>query len=206
MAIHENLIYFLKNGRLENINFGIKREELFPVIGEPDSWQYNRTKFNAELYFYDNFEFYFEDKTKDARLIFIQVNHPSSYSRKGSLMFRSYNWTTNLTIEKAIKFLDKHKIKFKKESKPINEDMFCWLETESGVRIYFTNQNDNEAVWTLYSFGKNVELTSRKPPTKQISFEIEKTFYEQLRKEAERTKISIANLCREIVEKHLENN
>jgi hypothetical protein len=206
MAIREDLVYFLKNGKLENINFGITRKDLFQLVGEPESWQTDRTKYNAELYFYNNFEFYFEDKTKDSRLIYIQVNYPSSYSRKGSLIFRSYNWTTNLTIEKAKKFLNKHKIKVEKKSNPVDADIFCCLETESGVKIFFTNQNDDETTWTLYSFGKAVELISKKTPTKQVSFEIEKKFYEQLREKAENTKTSIANLCREIVEKHLENN
>ena len=58
--------------------------------------------------------------------------------------------------------------------------------------------------FTFYKISREVELSPLKPPTKQISFEIEETYYEQLRTEAEITKISIANLCREIIENHLE--
>src|SRR5687768_4964880 len=132
MAIHEDLIYFLKNGRFENINFGITREQLVELIGEPEDWQNSKSKYKAGFYVYNSFEFYFEDYTKDARLTSIKtVNYPTSYARKGNLVFRSYNWTASLTIEKAFKFLNKHKINFEKKSHSIDEGIFCWLETES---------------------------------------------------------------------------
>lgn len=40
---------------------------------------------------------------------------------------------------------------------------------------------------------------------KQVSCKIEVRFYEQLRKKAQTTKKSIAHLCKEIIENHLEN-
>jgi hypothetical protein len=204
MAIHEDLIYFLKNGRFENINFGITREQLIEIIGEPEFILPEKSKMPT-LFEYGNVEFYFEDETKDARLQSIQIDYPVSYSKKGSLIFKSYRWNINLTLDKAIDFLNRQKIKFEEKTYPINVDFWRLLVTEGGVQIHFTNQRDVN-VWELHKFGRTFELNQRKSRTKQVSFEIEEKFYEQLREKAEKTRISIASLCKEIIEKHLEIN
>ena len=210
MAIHEDLIYFLKNGRLENINYGITKEQLLEILGEPDyinphSW--------ADLYEYGSFEFYVWKETwkniDSERLRCIVVNNPKSYSRNGKLLFKFYGWTTRLTIEEAIAFLNKHNIKYEEkqypfDNDPLENDVRSFI-TEGKVFIQFRDW-ELTGKFTLYKFGREVDLNPVKPPTKQLSFEIEESYFQQLRDKSEKTKISIANLCREIVEKHLEDN
>jgi hypothetical protein len=210
MAIHEDLIYFLKNGKLKNINYGVTKEQLTKLLGAPE---YTYLTKGADLYGYDNFEFYIRKETwknnKSERLECIVVNNPKSYSRKGNLFFKSYGWTTKLTIEKAIAFLNKHEIKFEEKEYPFEKDSLendvRSFVTEGKVFIQFRDW-ELTGNFMLYKFGREVELSSIKPPTKQISFEIEEVYYKQLKYTAEKTKVSIANLCREIVENHLENN
>lgn len=203
MTIREDLVYFLKNGRFENIDFGITRAQLKSVIGEPDFTLPPKSKIWPSLYKYGNLEFWFEDRYEDARLHGIQFFVPVIYERKGRLIFNSHRWTVELTFEKAIKFLQKHKIGFEEREDYL--DFWRSLETESGVRLDFTNQSD-ESIWALHWIGKKIELKSRKTPAKQISCEIETRFYEQLKRKAQTTRKSIAHLCREIIEKHLENS
>lgn len=209
MIIYEDLIYFLKNGKLENINYGITREQLTELLGAPDYT--NFTKW-ADLYGYNNFEFYIWKESwknnRSERLRCITVNNPKSYSKKENLLFKSHGWTTKLTIEKAILFLNKHNIKFEEkeypfENDPLEKDVRSFL-TEGKVFVQFVDW-ELTGNFALYKFGREVELNSRKPATKQISFEIEETYYEQLRQNAEKTKTSVANQCREIIEKHLES-
>jgi len=180
MAVYENLIYFLENGKFENINFGITRGQLIKKIGKPDFTLHRKSKMPTLLK-YDNIEFYFEDESENARLQRIQIDHPIKYSGKGSLIFHSYRWTVKLTIEQAINFLNKHKIEFEETTYPQDVDFWRLLEIKSGVQIHFTNQTD-ENVWYFQSLGRSIELNSKKMRTKQISCEVEAGFYEQLKR------------------------
>ena len=205
MAIHEDLIYFLKKGRFKNINFGINAEQLIGILGEPEYTGFVGKP--AFIYGYNNFEFYFlqekykNDKTE--RLCCVILNHPQSYSRKSNLQFKSYNWRTNLSFGKGLEFLSKYKIEFEEIPYRFSED-YRLIKTEGNVYIGFVDIEEN-GNFTFHKISREIELSPFKPPTKQISFEIEKTYYEQLRNEAEKTRISIANLCREIIEEYLEN-
>lgn len=160
MTIQEDLVYFLRNGKFENINFGITRLQLNDLIGEPDFTLPEKSK-TPTLFEYDNIEFYFEDKSEDARLKTIQIDYPIKYSKKGRLIFNSHRWAIKLTIEQAIKFMQTHKIGFEEKPDSLNLDFWRLLETESGVQIHFTNQRD-ENVWELHKFGKSIEFESRK--------------------------------------------
>ena len=103
-----------------------------------------------------------------------------------------------------MEFLNKHNIKFK-EIPYLGGNDCRQFRTEGNVHIQFVDFEET-GNFTFYKISREVELSPFKPPTKQVSFEIEEKFYEQLREKAEKTKISIANLCREIIEKHLESN
>lgn len=156
MTVKEELIYFLKNGKLENIKFGIKRKELVSLIGEPDFVLPEKSKLPT-LFEYDNIEFYFEDESENARLKTIQIEHPISYSKNGNLVFESYGWNTNLNLEEAIEFLKNHRIEFEEKPDPNNPDLFRRLITDSDVFIYFTNQSDDKN-WRLYSLGRTIQI------------------------------------------------
>lgn len=201
--IKENLTFFLKNGKFEHINFGIKINELIDIIGNPDFVLPEKSK-NPTLFKYGNVEFYFEDEKEDARLHFIQIDFPVNYSENSKLVFEGYDWTTELTIENAISFLQKNKINFEEKIDSNNLEFWRILQTESGVEIYFTNQRDEE-IWELHSFGRSIQLNLRRELKKQISFEIKKKYYEQLRKKSIETKVSIANLSAEIIENYLKD-
>ena len=205
MTIREDLIYFLKNGKFENINFGITRKEFIEILGKPN---FENPPNNLIIRFEhdDNFEFYFwreiwkQEKTERLKCI---VFKPRKSSKISNLDFDFYNCTEELTLEEGLKFLDKNDIKFEEIPYTYGED-YRVFETEGNVHIGFIDLEEN-GNFTFYKISREVELSAFKPPTKQISFEIEKTYYEQLRTEAEKTSTSIANLCREIIEKHLEN-
>lgn len=205
MAVEENLVYFLKTGRLKNINFGITKDQLTELLGEPKD--ISRNSF-ADIYRYQDFEFYIlKEKwknTKRERFFCLLTYTLETFSEQGSFVFNTYNWTNKLTIEEAILFLDNHEIGFNERNEFDEEDVRS-IYTEGDVFIQFRDWKE-VGKFTLYKFGRKVELNPIKPPTKQVSFEIEETFYNKLKEKAEKTRISIANLCREIIEKDLENN
>lgn len=205
MAIQKDLIYFLKNGKLENINFGITSEQLVEMLGEPDFVNRNKV---VDRYDYGYFEFYvWKEEWKGKRterLRCIVANRPKLKLNRKNLRFKTHRWTIKLTFEEAINFLNKNEIKFI-ENLLSYTDEYRSLITESKVYIDFIDVK-NDGNFSLFKFGREVELNSIKPSTKQVSFEIEEDYYKQLKDRAEKTKISIATLCREIVENHLENN
>jgi hypothetical protein len=204
MAIHEDLIYFLKNGRLENINFGITKEEFIEILGEPE-FENPPVSSIIRFEYDDHFEFYFQQETwkqeKAERLVCI-IYKPSGQSKSSVLQFNSYNWTADLSLEDGLKFLVEHDIKF--EEKPYFDEEYRVFETEGKVTIDFDSHEQN-GNFTFWKISREIQLSPFKPPTRQISFEIEEIYYEQLRKSAEKTRISIASQCREIIENHLEN-
>ena len=206
MLIKEDLIYFLKNGKFEHINFGIRREQLIEILGEPDFIPVKRNVWNAGFYAYDNFEFYFEigDYTKNARFASVVLNHPNEY-KNSPINFKSYGWNTNLTLEDGLHFLKENNIEFSEKPFEFGNDGDTKLfETKSGVRIIFDAQLTEGTVFTFYKLAKSVEFKSpSKPSTKQVSVTIEEKYYEKLRKKAEDTKESIANQCRKIIENYL---
>ena len=204
MVIHEDLVYLLKNGRFENINFGITKKEFVEILGKPE---FENPPGNSIIRFEydDSFEFYFVLETwkqaKTERFSCV-VFRPKGESKSSVLQFNSYNWTLETSLEKGLNFFSEHDIKF--EEIPYFEKDYREFKTEGNVIVGFIDDEEN-GNFTFYKISREVELSPFKPPTKQVSFEIEEVYYEQLRKEAEKTRISIANLCREIIEKHLED-
>ena len=197
---------------MKNIDFLITRKQLFDLLGEPQSFEANKTKWNSMLYLFDNnFEFYFHDghydeKSKDATLRLIQINLLGQYANE-SIKFKEYGWTSDLAVDEAIKFLEKHKIKFEEEPYPFSDDARI-LATEGGVKIAFSNWYENfgeppVAFSRLRKIWRSINTMSpTRVPTKQIGLQIELKYYEMLRKNAEKTKVSISKQCREIIENH----
>ncbi|HEX8247490.1 MAG TPA: hypothetical protein VF599_04840 [Pyrinomonadaceae bacterium] len=210
MAIREDLVYFLKNGRLKNINFGATERQLIELLGKPDELAQFKW---GDKYTYANFEFYLWKEEwkglRSERLFAVYTYNPQSAgSAKGNFVFKAYGWTNELTVEEAIGFLQEHKIDFEEKNDP--EDAGARnLYTEGNVFIQFRDgirDWEKTGKFTLYKFGRSIELSSVKPLTKQVSFEIEEDFYKRLRAKAQTTGKSIAYLCREIIENHLEDN
>jgi hypothetical protein len=204
MAIYEDLVFFLKNGRFENINFGITKKEFVDILGKPE---FENPPGNSVIRFEydDSFEFYFVRETwkelKTERFSCV-VFRPRGELKNSVLQFNSYNWSLGLSLGEGLSFLNENNIRF--EEIPYFEKDYRQFKTEGNVTVGFIDEKEN-GNFTFYKISREVELSPLKPPTKQLSFEIEEVYYEQLRKEAEKTRISIANLCREIIEKHLED-
>jgi hypothetical protein len=156
MAISEHLVYFLKNGKFQNIEFGITRKELVELIGKPDFTLPLKSR-NPMLYEYDNIEFYFEDESENAKLKTIQVDYPIKYSKEGNITFNGYDWTIELTLNQAEEFLNKHNINFEEKPYPFDFDSWRLLVTEGNTEIHFTNQDD-ENIWQLHSFGRTFKF------------------------------------------------
>jgi hypothetical protein len=205
MVIREDLVYFLKNGRLKNINFGVTEKQLIEILRAPD--EITRHKW-GDLYRYANFEFYLWKEEwkglRSERLFAVYTYNPQFDSEIGNFVFNAYGWTNELTVEEAISFLNDYGIDFEEKTESDDLDSRVFL-TEGKVFIQFGDWKQT-GKFTLYKFGRSIELGSIKPPTKQVSFEIEEDFYKQLRAKAQTTRKSIAYLCREIIEKHLEDN
>lgn len=157
MIIREDLIYFLKNGKLQNIDFGISKKELVKLIGEPDSKLPLKKSKGRALYEYDNIEFYFGDEIENFKLNTVQIDYPIDYSNSGNIVFNGYNWTIKLTLDQAKTFLDKHNIIFEEKPYPFDLDFWRLFVTEGNTEIHFTNQDD-ENVWQLHSFGRTVKF------------------------------------------------
>lgn len=156
MIISEDLIYFLKNGKFQNIEFGLTRKELVELIGEPDFTLPLKSR-SPLLYEYDNIEFYFEDESENSKLKTIQVDYPIKYSNEGSIIFNGYNWTIELPLNQAEEFLNKYNINFEEKPYPFDLDFWRLFVTEGNTEIHFTNQ-DNENIWQLHSFGRTVKF------------------------------------------------
>jgi hypothetical protein len=138
MTIHEDLIYFLKNGKFENIDFGITKEEFIEILGEPE---FENPPSNSIIRFEynDNFEFYFWreiwKQEKRERLSCV-IFKPKGKSKNSKLDFNSYNWTSELTLENGLKFLNQHNIKFEEIHDTQAKD-YRVFKTETNVYIRF---------------------------------------------------------------------
>lgn len=210
MKIRENVLYFLKHGKLENVNFGVTKAQLLELLDEPDYLSEHKW---ADICGYGCFEFYLlKEEWKNhrvERLSVIVANQPFSYETKSNFEFEHRGWTKDLTIEKAVDFLRENDIAFEEqvfddEDSDDYKDVRI-LKTEGNVSINFRDWHET-GDFVLYQFGRTVELNPIKPPTKQLSFEIEESFYHELRKRSEKTRVSIATICREIIEEHLTQN
>lgn len=156
MAVKEQLKDFLKLGLLENISYGLTRDELTKILGDTD-WKHfssNKDK-HPSIYKYGRLEFYFESKNKDARLSGIMFQPIPSPADNGLLKCNYHRWTKNTDIEKAIEFLKTNDIEF--EEKPYEWDKETkLLLTEGKVNIFFDCQQ-TPGQYVLHKAGRFVD-------------------------------------------------
>jgi hypothetical protein len=140
MTIKEQLKDFLKTGILKGIPFGITREELTKLLGETDWQHFTTTKDKyPSIYKYGRLEFYFDNKSKDARLDGICFQ-PISFPAENGLHKCNYNkWNKNTDIEKAKEFLKTNGIEFEEKLDKWDKETKSLL-TEGKVNIYFDCQ------------------------------------------------------------------
>ena len=79
MTIEEDLIYFLKNGKLKNINFAITEKQLAEILGETNSIFKHKY---ADLYQYGFFEFLMWKDDNTEKLKCITINRPKFKLKK----------------------------------------------------------------------------------------------------------------------------
>lgn len=140
MIVKEELKYFLKTGRFERICFGMTRDELITTLGETD-WKFyvsDKDKFPA-IYKYGRLEFYFNDNSKNARLVGIMFQPIPSPADHCFLKCNYHRWTKNTEINAAIQFLKVNNINFKEIPYELDEEVKLIL-TEGNVSVYFDCQ------------------------------------------------------------------
>jgi hypothetical protein len=112
--VKEDLICFLKHGKLENISFDMTREDLIKLLGEPDYCGIPDGSTLSALLQYADYEFYFEIERANAKVVQFQVNHPIAYPKSCPLIFNGYDWTIKtMNITKAADFLNAHRISYR---------------------------------------------------------------------------------------------
>ncbi len=156
MAAKEQLKDFFKLGVLENISYGLTRDDLTKILGDTD-WKYfssNKDKY-ASMYKYGRLEFYFDSKNEDARLSGILFQPLSSPADNGLLKCNYHRWTNNTDIEKAIEFLKINDIEFEEKPYEWNKETKVLL-TEGKVNIFFDCQQ-TPGHYVLHKAGRFVD-------------------------------------------------
>jgi hypothetical protein len=157
MIIKEQLKDFFKLGLLDNISYGLTRDELTNILGDTD-WKHfssNKDKFPS-MYKYGRLEFYFTSNNKDAGLSGIMFQ-PIPFPANNCLLKCNYHrLTKNTDIEKAIEFLKTNNIEY--EEKPYEWDKNAkLLFTEGKVNIFFDCQ-ETLGYYVLHKAGRFVDL------------------------------------------------
>ncbi|MEO8147360.1 MAG: hypothetical protein ABI723_06975 [Bacteroidia bacterium] len=153
MIVKEQLKYFFKTGLLKNISYGLTRNELTNILGNTD-WKHfsSNRDFFPVIYKYGRLEFYFENKTKAAKLNGVMFQPIPSSAINGNLNCNYHRLTKNTDIKKAIQFLKINNIKF--EEKPNEWDNESrLLLTEGNVSIFFDCQK-TAGHYLLHKAGK----------------------------------------------------
>lgn len=145
--VKENLLFFLKNGYLENFPFGISKFDLIEKLGEPEFESEKRGDF--QYLEYNCVEFYFQSE----KLVNVLI-YPNRLDESSRLKFENYGWNIDSTLDDVITFLKNHQIEF--EEKSYQLEFYRLFKTENDVEIYFTNQ-ESENVWLLHCLGKTIE-------------------------------------------------
>ncbi|HRI00558.1 MAG TPA: hypothetical protein PK006_05860 [Saprospiraceae bacterium] len=191
-------------GELREIYFGMKRENLFELLGQT-KWMhftYSKSKLPS-IYKYDKVEFYFEED-ENGRLYGIQIL-PTTHRAELVDLKIDYNFIEpDLEFQSTLKFLDQESIKYELVNSELDYDGMPRIETEGKVQLIFT-QDDNE-INSIQKVSKFVELNSTQLKMKQINFSIPDAEYQKLKEQAINTRKSIQNICKEIILDKLNKN
>ena len=191
--------HFLQTGTFDptnQIHFGIKRNRLVEILGEPDGDMFhsNRAKFPS-LYVYGKMEFYLEPD-KLGRLQGIQYSPTFFANHHEKLKINEGFIIKHLEINNATQYLQNASIKYQLLDLKYDQDTSQIIETEGKVKMIFYKDEDR---FLLRKISKFVQLGDNKPPEKQISCFIPLTAYEQLREMAIQQHKSISQFCREFI-------
>lgn len=155
MIVKEDIRYFLKNGSLLSIPFGITRADLKEKLGEPGKTRFTSpTDTFPSVFTYGRVEFHFA-KYKKATFYGVKFDPWVDPVDKANLDFNAFQWAKEMTRRKAITFLRNNKIKFL--DKKFSHDEKAWeLETEGGVRLFFVN-DETPDIYVLKRFERFTE-------------------------------------------------
>ena len=197
---------FLKSGKfgeLEEIRFGILRADLFEILGETEWIHYSSKKSkHPAIYRYGLVEFYFEEG-EDGRLNGIQICPIYQEADLNKLNIDYGIYKSEIGYENCLKHLKNLSIGYDKVVSKYDTKDVRRIKTEGNVNLIFS-ENENEIV--LYKISKFVDLGYHKPEMKQISFSVSAQNYELIRNMAKMKKISISNICKQIIEENINKN
>jgi hypothetical protein len=149
MKAHEQLKDFLKTGHLKNIDYGVTRDELTMVFGDTDWKHYSsgRDKYPT-IYKYGRLEFYFESKSKHAKLSGIMFQPIPAAADKGKLQCTYHGLRRNTEISQLIEFLNANDIQF--EEKPCEGDNEAkLLLTEGKVKVFLIVSRHSDTSFSI---------------------------------------------------------
>jgi hypothetical protein len=131
--MHLDMKAFLLTGQFEPVTFGLTRQQLVAILGEPDDWGGHKKMHKAPVWLYGSFEFYFPKYGDGITTIFSDHLDPF----KGSANLRLDPWilSADLSLPKAETILNSEAIVYDRHELP--ELNASELTTASGVVLRF---------------------------------------------------------------------
>lgn len=200
--VHVTLEDFLRTGVFGPIKFGMSREELRLILGEPDYCHQRRKDKHPTLLQYGDFEFYFLS-SQDNRLCTIYLHHFNDIKGNERLNVESWGLKGRMPLSEVEEKLSASGISFQHTPHP-DPTMVC-ITTASGVEVGFCKEPSSVGLPLsgLYYLSRSLrqEMEIFKP-VKQVSVTIPEAVYEKIRRASLKRRQKISKMCSEwIIEK-----
>jgi hypothetical protein len=154
MTLREDLKYFLKTGRLKNVEFGITRSQLIDKCGNTEWLHYTSSKSKyPSIYKFGRFEFYFDEGSK-GKLIGMMFQPIPTPAENGNMLFNYNRLNYNTSINKLKDYLTSLNINFKELDDEFDKELKLII-TEGDVTMFLDCQNSNQYV--LHKAGRFIE-------------------------------------------------
>ncbi len=193
---------FLRTGVFGPIQFGMTREALIQILGEPDCISQRRKDKHPTRLEYGDFEFYFVS-SQDNRLCAIYLDNFDDIKGNERLKVDTWFLKGQLSLAATEEQFRRADLRFRQA--PHYDPTVDCLKTDSGVELGFCKAPSpwSEPPGGLYYISydlRNAMTTSE--AVKQVSVTIPEAVYEKIRAESLKHRKKIAKMCSEwIVEK-----
>ena len=193
---------FLRTGVFGPVKFGMTREELKAILGEPCYCHQRRKDNHPTIFQYGDFEFYFLS-SQDNRLCSIYLHHFNEIKGNERLNVEPWGLKGQMSLSEVEGRLNASGIPFQHTHHP-NPDMVC-LTTDSGVEIGFCKEPGSAGLPQsgLYYISRSLRQEMETSyPVKQVSVTIPEMVYEKIRRTSLKRRQKISKMCSEwIIEK-----
>ncbi|MBC8141930.1 MAG: hypothetical protein H7Y38_10870 [Armatimonadetes bacterium] len=197
--IFVSLLNFVRTGGFGKVQFGIRRAELFALLGEPDGTaKANRRDSHPTIFLYGGWEFYVH---ADADALYGIRCDTGEHLRGGdTLVVDPWRLRFGLPIADAESALLAEGIAFEVRK----AERETRLIIGGGAALFFATDPeyyDGTGLWAIECW--RYDLLPHREPTKQVSITLTESEYEALRQRAITNRRSIGVQCAEWVREHL---